>query len=488
MKSLIKANHYIKEHSKEVVKQYRNHFHLMAPIGWINDPNGFIYFRGEYHLFYQYYPYDSVWGPMHWGHAKSKDLLHWEHLPVALAPGEAYDKDGCFSGSAIEKDGRLYLMYTGHNVIDGQVRQVQCLAVSDDGITFEKYEKNPIIFEKHIANIAPIEDFRDPKVFQKDNHFYSVVASRTTDNRGQILLFESEDLLDWQFKSVLLEGTEQQGIMWECPDLFHLDSKDVLIMSPIEMPKQGYSYWNTSSTAAFIGTVDWENGKFTVENFHEIDAGLDFYAPQTCLGDERKRIMVAWMQMWHRTIPSKELEHHWSGTMTLPRELRVEGNRLCQKPIKQLTNATNIHFQKKNISIDESLKEFEGVISDQTYAQLAFEILTPQTIRIDFAKGEERLKILYSSDEALLTVSREDIGWHIDGNEGSSHHTRSMHTPLIDGKLILEIVRDTSSAEIFINSTSSMTFTFYEKNKGHNLTISSTDKATLTNIQVGEIE
>lgn len=188
MDAVQKANQYIREKRTEVVDEYRNHFHLMAPVGWINDPNGFIYFRGEYHLFYQFYPYDSVWGPMHWGHAKSKDLLHWEELPVALAPGESYDKDGCFSGSAIEKDGKLYLMYTGHTVVGEQVRQVQCLAVSEDGIVFKKYAQNPIIAEEHIADVAQIDDFRDPKVFQREGHFYSVVAAKTAESRGQILL------------------------------------------------------------------------------------------------------------------------------------------------------------------------------------------------------------------------------------------------------------------------------------------------------------
>lgn len=137
LQKLLKANEFIEKNAQTVNQEYRNKFHLMAPIGWMNDPNGFVYYQEEYHLFYQYYPYDSIWGPMHWGHAKSKDLIHWEHLPVALAPGESYDKEGCFSGSAIEKDGKLYLIYTGHNVVEGQVRQVQCLAVSEDGIHFE---------------------------------------------------------------------------------------------------------------------------------------------------------------------------------------------------------------------------------------------------------------------------------------------------------------------------------------------------------------
>ena len=119
------ANDFIQKKSVEVDSTYRHEYHVMAPIGWINDPNGFVYFKGEYHLFFQHYPYDSVWGPMHWGHAKSKDLVHWEALPVALAPSEEYDQSGCYSGSAIEKDGKLYLLYTGYVEQNGERREDQ---------------------------------------------------------------------------------------------------------------------------------------------------------------------------------------------------------------------------------------------------------------------------------------------------------------------------------------------------------------------------
>ena len=143
------ANHYISEKKNSINQTFKPSAHFSAPIGWINDPNGFVYFRGEFHLFYQYNPYDSAWGSLHWGHAKSKDLVNWEHLPVALAPDKDYDKDGCFSGSAIVKDDTLWLMYTGHIVNeDGSVRQVQNMAYSTDGIHFEKVEQNPVATEE----------------------------------------------------------------------------------------------------------------------------------------------------------------------------------------------------------------------------------------------------------------------------------------------------------------------------------------------------
>lgn len=147
--TLERANEFIRT-SKHLLKDdYRLNYHLMAEFGWMNDPNGFIHYNGEYHLFYQHYPYEPVWGPMHWGHAVSRDLVNWKYHPVALAPDQEYDKDGCFSGSAAVKDDQLVLLYTGHVVTgpnpDKNYEQVQAMAFSKDGVNFHKYEDNPII-------------------------------------------------------------------------------------------------------------------------------------------------------------------------------------------------------------------------------------------------------------------------------------------------------------------------------------------------------
>ena len=169
-----KANKEV-DQKKEIIKNspYRLKYHFMAPTGWINDPNGLVQYKGEYQLFYQFYPYESKWGPMHWGHAKSTDLVHWEHLPVALAPSESYDfgevpGHGCFSGSAVVNGEELILIYTGH-VDNKEPMQVQCIAASMDGIHFEKYRHNPVI-DHYPEEGSP--DFRDPKVW---NHQWEMV-------------------------------------------------------------------------------------------------------------------------------------------------------------------------------------------------------------------------------------------------------------------------------------------------------------------------
>ncbi|MGY3765948.1 glycoside hydrolase family 32 protein [Vagococcus vulneris] len=490
MNILEKANQYIKDERKQVVDTYRHAFHVMPPIGWLNDPNGFVFFRGEYHLFYQFYPYASEWGPMHWGHVKSKDLVNWVELPVALAPEFDYELDGCFSGSAIVKDDKLYLMYTGHCDRDDRRREVQCLAVSEDGIHFNKLADNPIIDERQLQTHGDIADFRDPKVFEHDGFYYTVVATKTENYLGRILMFQSKDLINWSFYSVLLEGQQHQGIMWECPDLFELDGKDVLIMSPIEMDAEGHSYHNMSSTVAFIGEMDWVNGKLTVENYHEIDGGLDFYAPQTCENDQGQRLMIAWMQMWKRNIPTHELGHGWSGSMTFVRELSVTDNRLCQRPVKGLYEALDMQFEQYQVAVtDENSWVSEPLMGSQSYARL---VITPVeatafNLRL-FEIEQEDLFLSYDLESEILTVNRGNLGYPLKGVEKKHLVERSMNAPLINGQLELEFIRDQSSIEIFINQRDTMTFTFYQKRDGQNIQVTSNGKLTIEQAVIAEVK
>ena len=222
------------ESKKEIVKagQMRQHYHFMPQTGWINDPNGLIYYKGKYHYFYQLNPYYGHWDYMHWGHAISSDLMHWEYLPVALAPSEEYDdhmRGGCFSGSAIEHDGKLFLMYTGtSNHGEGYV-QTQCIAYSGDGINFTKYEGNPVICP---PEGVPSDLFRDPKVWEHDGVYY-MVCGASRNKRGQALLYRSSDMLHWEFFNVLAESRGEWGYMWECPDFYQLEDKYVLTFSPM---------------------------------------------------------------------------------------------------------------------------------------------------------------------------------------------------------------------------------------------------------------
>lgn len=485
--SLDRAREYISKKRKTVNETFRNNFHLMPPVGWMNDPNGFVYYNGEYHLFYQFYPYDSKWGPMHWGHSKTKDFIHWEELPTALAPDETYDKDGCFSGSAIEKDGKLYLMYTGHVVENGKVTQTQCVAVSEDGVHFTKHKANPVIGKNEIGEYGLIQDFRDPKVIEKDGIYYSVVASKTADERGLILLYKSSNLIDWTFYSVLLEGKPEQGVMWECPDLFYLDGKDVLIMSPIQMTPQGIEYHNTSSTAVFVGEMDWEKGTLKVDNIHEIDYGLDFYAPQTLTDDQGRRIMVAWMQMWGRTLPTDELRHGWAGSMTLPRELGIKENKLYQKPVSEIYNFIEIKETNTDFTIQDEVLEFESHVTKNQYYKLKVDTHENKSFSLLLLGTENAgLVVSYNKDTQLLTLSRDNYGYKITGDE--KEHLTQRQVGIKEAVFELEIFMDKSAIEVFVNNEKTMTFTFYGEANESNLKIYSEGLLKVLSLDSGSVE
>ena len=210
---LEQARQYERQH--QTAAQERPAFHVTAPVGWINDPNGFSLFQGEYHLFYQYHPYSSLWGPMHWGHCKTKDFIRWTWLPCALAPDEAYDGQGCFSGSAIEQDGKHFLMYTGvreREKEDGtkEVFQTQCMAVGD-GTDYVKLQENPVILAGSLPEGSSAADFRDPKIWREDGRFYAVIGSLDGDGSGQIALFSSADGTGWSFESILARNQGRYG-------------------------------------------------------------------------------------------------------------------------------------------------------------------------------------------------------------------------------------------------------------------------------------
>ncbi|HFI0091742.1 TPA: glycoside hydrolase family 32 protein [Streptococcus suis] len=442
MKTVEKANQFIQTEKGKINPIFKPQAHLTPETGWMNDPNGFIYFRGEYHLFYQFNPYESVWGPMHWGHAKSKDLVNWEQLPVALAPDKDYDKDGCFSGSAIVKDDTLWLMYTGNIVNeDGSVRQVQNMAYSTDGIHFEKIAQNPVATEELLPEEVIANDFRDPKIFEKDSRYYSVVATKHKDGVGCIVLLGSDDLLDWQFESIFLKGQAHQGHVWECPDYFEVDGQEYLIVSPMRYQKEDNDFVNINSNIFVTGHVDWDKKVFVADSFKEIDHGHDFYAAQTTEGPEGERVMIAWMHTWGRPLVTNDLGHKWFGQMTLPRLLKQGENGLRQVlPASILNSFDDIEIgqviqgpSKLSLKLDDSLDLKLG--TDQDYLQFGYD-KEGQEVYID----RSSLKIQQAGEEEWSTVRRAVAVKATD----------------------LLVLFDTNCLEIFVNDgQETLTSTFY---------------------------
>ncbi|MDE6404255.1 MAG: glycoside hydrolase family 32 protein [Lachnospiraceae bacterium] len=449
------ARKYEEATERTIEKEQRPDFHLCTRVGWMNDPNGFSYYKGEYHLFYQYHPYDSHWGPMHWGHAVSEDLLHWRYLPAALAPDTAYDRDGCFSGSAVVlPDGRHLLLYTGvskETQPDGSMRdvQTQCVALGD-GVDYEKYAGNPVLTKKDLPEGSSKFDFRDPKMWQKPDGSYRCVAGNCTeDGDGQVLLFSSPNGIDWKYEKILAANHGRYGRMWECPDFFMLDGKGVLLTSPMDMLPHEFEYHNGNGTLCLIGSYDEETDTFVEEQNQAVDYGIDFYATQTILAPDGRRIMVAWMQNWD-TCNLHTPDQPWLGQMTLPRELSVKNGRLYQNPVRELETLHGEAVRHENVTFTDVIR-LKGVEGRKVDMELTVRPADASNIyrkfAVRFAQNDTyQTSVSFRPYESIVKVDRK-----FSGSRRAIIHQRRCLVNHKDGNIKMRIILDKFSAEIFVN-------------------------------------
>ena len=250
---------YLEELSEFVSQsEYLPKYHIYPKSGLMNDPNGLAYFNGEYNFFYQWFPFEPNHGMKHWGHLTSKDLLTWDDKYIALTPNMEYEKNGCYSGNAIEKDGLLYLFYTANYKIENGRIPKQAVAIMDKEGNIEKYINNPII------DGAPADmtgDIRDPFVFRKDEKYYMLLGAKSKKEKGALLLYTSEDLLQWYYLGEINLPIDT-GYMLECPSFIEVEGKDVIILSPMGLEKEELKYQNQFATLYLVGKLDVENMKF----------------------------------------------------------------------------------------------------------------------------------------------------------------------------------------------------------------------------------
>lgn len=294
--------------------------HYRPRKGWVNDPNGLVWFQGYYHVFYQHAPeFEIPWKqPMHWGHARTKDFLTWEELPVALFPDEEYDKGGCWSGTATVKDGTLYLFYA--SIHPTEKTQTVSVAYSTDGITFEKYAHNPVI-----RTYPPDggRDFRDPAVCCIDGVTYCVMATGNPETQtARLLLYQSDDLFHWDYRGIMAEWENCKYA--ECPSFLPAENGKYLLTAsvcPLDAP-----HWFSVMYGSF------EEGRFTVEQQAEIDKGPDQYAGQAFRDPKGRNILISWMPGWrYKGYAPKDV-----GCMSLPRELKIVDGTITGYPIQEV--------------------------------------------------------------------------------------------------------------------------------------------------------
>jgi len=370
----------------------------------MNDPNGPIFYKGRYHMFFQYNPNGAFWGSMHWAHATSPDMVFWQHEPVAVAPtAGGWDRDGVFSGSAVLDGGTPTIIYTGVlprapateiTLDDGnhKWREVQCLAISNDADlrTWQKAAE-PII--AHPPEHLAITGFRDPGVWREGNEWLLTLGSGIKGQGGTVLLYESRDLRHWTYRHPLIEGrgTGQpatnpvdNGEMWECPDFFPLGDRHVLLYSAM-----GKVWWKTGR---------YHGRRFSAEKEGVVDFG-SYYAAKTMLDEHGDRILWGW-------IPETRLEAEyraagWAGVMALPRVLAIGpdgGLQMTVAPVVEKLRATHAAVRRKDRNREEVLK---GVRIRDLAAEIWVEFSAKRAFRLSLRseKGERFAEISYDPQQ-----------------------------------------------------------------------------------------
>lgn len=424
-------------------------FHIAAPAGWINDPNGLIHFQGRYHVYFQHHPAGTDWGTMHWGHVSSEDLVTWRREPLALAPSLEADRDGIFSGSAVEdEDGTLAVLYTGHrwnNGTDdsGGVTQVQCLATSEDGVRFTKHGTV-------IEAPQDVLDFRDPKVWRQDGTWWLVAGAQSTDHRGQVRLYRSEDLREWTFATVLFEDPDPSVYMLECPDLFPLGDRWVLTYCPMTTARPaGYAGRNGHNAGYVIG--DWAPGEQfrTAAEYRPADWGHTYYAPQSFEAPDGRRLQLGWMGGF--TLPlASQAEDGWSGQLSVPRELTLgEDLRLRALPVAELATLRDSAGERVLEDADIPSDVTEVLLEDVDACEIELEVDLARTTSEQVALEVQRTAsgctwVAYDDQSGRVVLDRRTSG----GGPGD----RGYRSAPFDGgdTLRLRVLVDRGSVEVFL--------------------------------------
>lgn len=474
---------------KKYTEQYRPQLHFSPKAHWTNDPNGMVYYKGAYHLFFQYYPKDIIWGPMHWGHAVSKDLVHWKELPIALYP----DSLGyIFSGSAVVdsnntsgfgKKGKIPMVaiFTHHDPKgekEGRDNfQNESLAYSlDNGNTWIKYKGNPVLKN------PGIKDFRDPKVMWYAKEKKWVMTLATLDH---ITFYSSPNLKDWKKESEFGKEIGAHGGVWECPDLF-----------PLKL--NGKTYWilivnlnpggpnGGSATQYFTGSFD--GNKFTPVDTQTrwLDYGPDEYAGITWSNTGNRKIFLGWMSNWEyaNQVPTKV----WRNAMTIPRELNLEqtdnGLLLKSQPVAELkniyTNTTELKNVQvnKNVNLSARVKGFES----RYMLKLRFDKLKNYAVRLSNGKNEELL-IGYDAVKNQYYIDRTKAG-KMDFQKDFAGRFTAPRLTAVKGSDITLVV-DKASVEVFADGgLTVMTVIYFPNSDFNNLAITSADMLKVSSLKL----
>lgn len=432
--------------------KWRLGLHLMPPGGWLNDPNGLCQFNGEYHFFFQYSPDNPNGAMKYWGHYIGKDLLNWEFAGIALSPEEEFESNGVYSGSALIAGGKMNLFYTGNVKLKGDYNYITdgrqgntVLVSSEDGRKFDGKEclmTNADYPQNLTCHV------RDPKVVSgesigiNDGATYMFLGARTKEDVGEVLMYRSENLKEWTLASTL--KTEQKfGFMWECPDAFMLEERKFLSISPQGVEQCGINFQNLYQSGYYELEGDFD-GDYQLKNFKEWDRGFDFYAPQTFVDEQGRRLLIGWVGMPdepEQTNPT--VEYGWQNAMTVPREVFLKDGKVMQYPVEELNR---LFIEENNLDDgEESAKMSIYNVDIQVEDDTEFTAVINGGITLN-----------YRAEEQIFTLSfnpREDLGY---GRKKRSVYLKELRQ--------VRMLVDTSCIEIYLNGGEEVfTSRFYTK-------------------------
>ncbi len=424
----------------------RPKYHFLAPAFWMNDPNGPIFYMNEYHLFYQHDPFkvDGTTNKKYWGHTISKDLVYWEHLPIALAPSYELGENGCWSGCCVNNDGTPTIIYTsvGPNKLPKNNAEQWLATSSDDMLTWQKHPKNPIM-TSDLHGTLKIHDWRDPYVWKENNAWYMVLGGhlkfvKGTPKKTVVLLYKSKDLINWQFLHILCEGKKRNlGKNWECPNFFPLGDKHILIVSPHKKVIYNIGTYKTN---------DFNPGEWKI-----LDHGKCFYAPNTLVEKNGRVILWGWIIGGGTG--------GWNGCLTLPRilTLGLDGT-LRVKPAPEFQKLRDTHEHLENISITPQSSIILGRFID-----LNLEICA----KFEFGDvASFGFKLFQSSEYDQGEIIEFDA---LNCKIRAGKEVGKLKS--VEGKKLVDfhVFVDKSVIEIFINNQECLTSRIYPKDNNSNL-------------------
>lgn len=375
--------------------QWHNKFHLEMPKGLVNDPNGLCYHQGKYQIFFQWNPFGCEHKHKHWTYTQTTDFINYTKPQIALAPVDKFDKDGCYSGSARSKNNKLEIIYTANLKDEQNIRYPRQVLVKQD-------DDGKFIKEKIIIDTVPkgyTTHFRDPYIFTKNNRSFIILSAQRENLTGCALIYEEIDE-NWIFRGELKTQLTDFGYMWECPNLFTIDDKDILVFCPQGLKAQKYQYQNLYQAGYLIGQFNPDTLEFTHGEFHEFDMGFDFYAPQVLIYENR-HILIGWVGMPDKLQDYPTINDGWVHSLTLPRELILKNDKLYQRPISELNElnqntTTKINTDKISLSANKKLE-----------ISIPLKDISSWQGKLKF--NDEYILLTYDKNTSVFTIDRSQL-------------------------------------------------------------------------------